>query len=234
MSKAKTKIEIKYECQWECSICFTNDHYPMCINPCGHSFCESCMKKIYYYLFPNCPECSVKIIDKIPNYALGKLLNKEYKAPHPNKVIVAVNKYNTRSFKIIGLYILGLIFINWLIWHSLLIHPSKIINENCTVSNCNSTLIRNIQNKKKSIDHYVTEYNYSFKNVTKYGKINHYGNSSYCNTIHKIDCWYEKNNIDTLTNKKYLITAFAGLILYIVIHVMYGAFFVLLNLCFSE
>lgn len=61
--------------KWNCSICLDCKHYPMSLNPCGHTVCQTCLIKI-----EKCPECR-KVIERWnPNYELGRILGKEYVA----------------------------------------------------------------------------------------------------------------------------------------------------------
>lgn len=52
---------------WNCSICTTNESFPMMIVLCGHTFCENCIKKIN-----KCPICRISFnqFDLQPNYAV--------------------------------------------------------------------------------------------------------------------------------------------------------------------
>lgn len=67
---------------WTCAICFTSDGYPMILvsndegNPCGHEICSLCLEKLANR---TCPECRQAISKSVPNRALGKKLNKEWK-----------------------------------------------------------------------------------------------------------------------------------------------------------
>lgn len=58
----------------QCGICFTVDGYPLVLIPCGHSICDICEVKIKDKL---CPFCRDKYKNKVPNRALGDILNKD-------------------------------------------------------------------------------------------------------------------------------------------------------------
>lgn len=67
---------------WTCVVCLTNDFYPMTSTKCGHSICHECSKKD----IRKCPTCREKIGRYVPNYAIGSLLDKEYKnSPEKNR-----------------------------------------------------------------------------------------------------------------------------------------------------
>lgn len=61
--------EAKQENKWACTICHTNENFPLMIIICGHTFCEVCLNKL-----TNCPLCRVKFnyFDCQPNYSLAK------------------------------------------------------------------------------------------------------------------------------------------------------------------
>ena len=53
--------------KWLCSICQTEEHFPMMITNCGHTFCEDCLLNV-----ESCPVCRMKFrqTDLQPNYIL--------------------------------------------------------------------------------------------------------------------------------------------------------------------
>ena len=61
----------------DCTICFetynNSERKPIVLNPCGHSFCNSCLQ----HLLTQCPSCRTLIETKIINYALLNILQQQ-------------------------------------------------------------------------------------------------------------------------------------------------------------
>jgi tetratricopeptide (TPR) repeat protein len=62
-----------------CEICMESfnkeEHKPMTLMPCAHTYCFECIEQLKEKVEYNCPTCRVSISDAKPNYALINMLN---------------------------------------------------------------------------------------------------------------------------------------------------------------
>ena len=66
-----------------CAICMEIKYEPIIINPCGHSFCDPCIRKVANTAaasnsVTNCPLCRTEIIECNTDYVLRGILVQEY------------------------------------------------------------------------------------------------------------------------------------------------------------
>lgn len=199
---------------WQCPICRTNDFYPMC-SSCGHSFCNSCIKK-----FQICPLCNKHVGEYKPNYDLGILLGLEFKValnygtmqssvPNPQQRVVRMQVRDPEQtpaqrrrsrkkfilmitfFIIINICVLGIL--NWGLIKNWYEPESQhyLITTNCNVTNCT-----NVISKNNTLINFIYSYEFVHKN---YSKVDKTINDNYCDITKTITCFYDNADINTLT-----------------------------------
>ena len=67
--RLSSQIVSKLSDELQCCVCLDIQVQPRTIDPCGHSFCASCLKDL-----KNCPQCRKKIKSHVPAMQLDSLI----------------------------------------------------------------------------------------------------------------------------------------------------------------
>jgi tetratricopeptide (TPR) repeat protein len=78
-----------------CEICFETfnkeEHKPMSLIPCAHTYCFECIEQLKEKAEYNCPSCRISISDVKPNYALINMLDLGFTQKSKNESITKSN-----------------------------------------------------------------------------------------------------------------------------------------------
>ena len=58
-----------------CPICFSIQHQPTSLTPCGHSFCKGCCARLLKDAPFSCPLCRGQVSGASPNHSLGGVID---------------------------------------------------------------------------------------------------------------------------------------------------------------